>query len=279
MNSLPENRLSPSKIERKVNYADFILNILDERYKIEEALLDKATTIHMEFNGYHCESYETPEMLDHYIQPFSPLTIDVSAARDTNGTNTVERIALYPEDSSPFVLRQHADFATIQCDEEHTMLPKDTLELTLRQLLPSNLRAHASLSQILEYINRSSPESSYTIKYTEEQDGYQREILLSKTETLADSIETLEVTKYSPHASGARVGTRMHVSESTHRRRKATTPDQTEHELTIEALHNSHASEELTVETILNTDGRSVTVDTATRQHISDITDVLDILK
>lgn len=279
MNHFSENKQTPSQIERKVQYADFILDILDNRYKIEEALLEKATDIQMAFNGYHCESYDTPEILDHYLPPLSAMTLDLSASRNDNGISTIDRIALYPEDSSPLTLRQHEDFATIEQGDEQAILPLDALESTLRQLLPPTVRQHASVSQILEFINASSPESNYSIGYSEEIDGHQNEILLSKTETVDDSIETIEVTKYAPHASGAQVGTRMHLSESTSRRRQIENPDQTEHQLVIEALHKHDESAALTVETILNTNGRIVVVDTATRRHINDITDVLNILK
>lgn len=279
MNQPSENRLTPSQIERKVNYADFILKILDDRYKIEEALLEKATSIHMAFNGHHCESYETPEVLDHYLPPFSEITVDLSATRDDSDVTTIDQITIFPEDSSPLLLRQHDEFTTIQCGEEHAILPQTALESTLRQLLPPIARDKATVSQILEYINAYSPESNYTIEYSEGSNGHQSEISLSKTETLHDSIETIEVTKYAPHASGAQVGTRMHLSESTSRRRQMKHPDQTEHELVIEALHKHDESEELTIETILNTNGRTVVVDTATRRHINDITEVLDILK
>lgn len=279
MNQPSENKLTPSQIERKINYADFILSILDDRYKIEEALLEKATSIHMAFNGHHCESYETPEILDHYLAPFSEITVDLSATRDDRGSTTINQVAIFPEDSSPILLRQHDEFATVQCGEEHAVLPQTALESTLRQLLPPVVRGRADVSQMLEYINACSPESSYTIGYDENSDGHQSKISLSKTETLHDSIETIEVTKYTPHASGAQVGTRMHLSESTSRRRQMDHPDQTDHELVIEALHKHDESEELTIETILNTNGRTVIVDTATRRHINDITDVLNLLK
>lgn len=279
MNHPAENKLTPSQLERKVTYADLILTILDDRYRIEEALLEKATTIHMSFNGYHCESYDTPEALDHYLQPFSAVTIDLSATRDESGASTIDRVAIYPEDGSALSLQRGKDFATIQHDETYDMLPANTLESALRQLLPYTVREQASVSQMLEFIHASSPESSYTIGYVEEADGQQNEISLSKTETLHDSIETLEVIKYTPHPSGAQIGTRMHLSESTSRRREHTNPDHTEQELVIEALHRHSATEELTVETLLNTDGRTIVVDTATRRHISDITNVLDMLK
>jgi hypothetical protein len=274
-----ENSPTESQLERKIAYTDFILDILDSRYQIEEKLIAKATDISTSFRGVHCESFAPPVLLDDYIPPLSPVTFDIWTKSDDAGEMNVEQVELYPEDGAPLTLRRDGDFTILRQHDYSDILPADLLESTLRQLLPAAASDKATSTQMVEFLGTLSPESNYTISYEAEQADATHQIFFSKTETLEDSIDTIEVVKYAPHASGAQIGTRMHLTESINRRRQHQHPDHTDHELIIEALHRPDDSAELTVETVLNTNGRTVVIDTATRRHIQDITEVLSAVR
>jgi hypothetical protein len=279
MNDSSDRLSRKSQLERELNYNEFLLAVLDDRDTISDTLIDKSTALEVQCFGFRSDHYEPPAALDHLIPPFSPMSIDMTATRHSDGSTTVSRLDFYPEDGSPFSINQQDAFALARHSGEQYLLPADCPIAALRQLIPYEFREQASPDQMLTYINRFSPESNNLLEYSSENDDFRGIVRFCKIETLDDTTDRLEIIKYFQHPSNAEVGTRMLLSESLKTRSQADNPDQAIYELTIDSIYRESANEEeFTVESILNAGSRVTPVTLATRRHLNDIADVLKTL-
>ncbi|HET8884682.1 MAG TPA: hypothetical protein VFM68_04400 [Candidatus Saccharimonadales bacterium] len=268
-----------SEFERRINYDQFLLAVLDDRHKISEELINKTTSLQMQCYGFHIDHYTPPEILDSFITPFSSVTVDMSATRHSDGTSTVDSLDFYPEDDPPFSIKQRDTSAEIKQFADKHPAPADSPMIALRQLMPEQVRHSATPDQMLTYVHTFSPESENLVEYTTQSEDFRGIIRFTNAEAVDDTIDRLEVIKYFNHPSDAEVGTRMLLEESLNARSQEEDPDKAIYELTIEALFKEKSdSDELTVDTILSAGNRITPVKLATRRHIQDIADVLHTL-
>lgn len=273
-----------AQFERQSNYTNFAINLLDQRHDIERKLhTQESIGLREDFSchGFHTESFEPPEFLDSYIRPATPLTIDVAATIDTSGTVTFNNMQLYPEDNAPLSIESDEQFAIVRQGGEVVAMLFDTtaIEATLRQLLPHHARPFASADQILRYIDKNATTLTNTAELAIQTDTLTGTVAFSKIETVDDSIETLSVISQRPHPSGNDILARLALTESINRRRLGTNTNHISRNLTLEVLRRDASSiEDWSIEELINAPlhkNSVMHIDTATRDHIGQIADVL----
>jgi hypothetical protein len=159
--------------------------------------------------------------------------------------------------------------------EVEEILPNNTMDEILFSFFPQSTKEDLSVQNALEVIAQLSPESYLIYEFHDDRSDFLSTVKISNSETVDDSIFSMEISKTVMHPSGKLIGTRLNLTESIKRSMRG--KDVTENTVEIDISDNhSPIVHDLSMSTIEG--NKVVPVPVPTRRHLEDVLEVLDRL-
>ena len=257
--------------DRNAEFNKFAYDIIDGRQELERELKEKATGLSIILAGYNRDNLQLPTYLDlPHKNGGIPGTMNFEAST-VDGETRLKRITIAPDDAAPLTVLDDHGIMIQESGDNTSQLPSSALNETLYSLFPENVRYKLTVEKALEVIGQLSPESSTIHEFKDESADFLSEICISNTETVNDSIFSLEIVKTIIHPSGLLLGTRMNLSESI--QRQIAGVDVTRNSLYLDVHNNSSPIVEMSFMEMF--EGRIVPVTHPTKRHIDDVMDAM----
>jgi len=253
----------------------FSLHLIDGRHELETVVKNHATGASINLSGYSRDDLKLPQYLGLPRSSDGVSGVLDFEVKSVKGKQKIAKIFISPEDSAPFTIKDDYGIIVQESGDSVSPLPSTALEDTLFSLFPENVRYKLTVDNAIEVISQLSPQSSTTFEFENDSADFLSKITLSNTETVDDSIFSLELKKTYIHPSGLLVGTRMNLSESIQRQMSGV--DVTKNTVAIDINQNSSPFRSLSFEDMFS-DNRIVPVAEPTKRHIDDATDVISRL-
>jgi len=266
MERLPEN-------ERDVRFSQFTLDLIDGRNSLESEIKKKATEKSFSLSGYTRDNLHLPGFLDIPQSTDGISCVMGFEVQSIDGKTELSKIIIDPADSAPIVIKDDHGIVIQQSGDSTSPLPSSALNETLYSLFPQSVRYKLTVDKAVEVITQLSPESSTVYEFEDESRDFHTKIIISNTETVDDSIFSLEVTKTITHPSGLLLGTRMNLADSI--QRQISKVDITQNSLSID-VNKNHSPVIDFFDTLI--DGKVIPVALPTRRHIDDIMSAIERL-
>ena len=263
----------PLEDERDVRFNQFTLDLIDGRNSLESEIKAKATAKSFSLSGYTRDNLHLPGFIDIPQSTNGISCVMGFEFQSTNGTTELSKIIIDPADSAPIVIKDDHGIIIQQSGDFTSPLPSSALNETLFSLFPQSVRYKLTVDKAIEVIAQLSPESSTVYEFSDDSVDFLTKIIISNTETVDDSIFSLEVTKTVTHPSGLLLGTRMNLADSI--QRQIAKVDITQNSLAIDVHKNSSSVIDF-FDTLA--DGRVIPVAHPTRRHIDDIMSAIERL-
>ncbi len=260
--------------DRNVEFRQFTLELIDDRQAFERKVKQHATEATISLSGYGRDNLQLPTFVGLPVKPEGIPGIINFEIKKTDGTFAIDSVHIFPEDYAPLVLRDDHGIILRESLVDTTPLPHTALNEVLFSLFPPEIRHELTVDKAVEVIKQLSPESSSLYTFSIDGADFMSHINLSETETIDDSIFSLEVTKTIIHPSGQLIGTRMNLTESI--QRQIANADITQNVLMLDVQANSSPISPYTFEDISNE--KAIPIPIPKKSHIEDIIDVLDRL-
>ncbi|RWZ78177.1 MAG: hypothetical protein EOT05_00175 [Candidatus Microsaccharimonas sossegonensis] len=262
--------LSPQE-QRRAEFQQLALDLIDGRYELESEVKQKATTWSTLLSGYSRDNLQLPDFLN-LPRNANGISGSMNFEVGANGGETrVSKIIIVPDDALPITIRDDHGIILQELGDSISPLPQTAFVETLYSLFPENVRYKLTVDTAVDVISQLSPESYTVYEFEDDSADYLTKIRVSHTETVDDSIFSLEVAKTIIHPSGHLLGTRMNLSESIQRQIKGV--DVTRNNLSIDVSRNASPIIELSFETLSG--DKIIPVTLPTRRHIDDVMDAI----
>lgn len=277
----PEQRLEES--------TNFILEVLDTRHDIVDALRANFTTSEVATNGYAAHFTPPPELV-HLLnfQEGSETVINTRVMRSSSEARELGLISveLVPADGLPLKLTADHGMTVLEQGDDMGIVSYDLFRKTLESVFADNADpgqlATLSDAALLDMILTLSPETQRDYHFELDEPDRKVGIHFTEQESSRDSVHAISVELLRPHVCGADVGTQLSIRETLLERSASIDPRQTNHVSDILAQFSPlNGDEALTVEAILH-DGDSnkrVPLRALTHYHMADVHDALHALR
>lgn len=269
----PRELLSQEK--RSDEFKQFSLGIIDGRHELERKIKEKATSLSVVLNGYGRDDLRLPSFLNLPSNPNGNSGKIGFEVQTVEGESRLTKITVNLDDGAPLIIHDEEGLVIQESGDMVQILHATALNETLFSLFPENVRSDLTVNNAIDVITQLSPESSVTYEFEDASAHFLTKISISNTETVDDSIFSLEVTKTFIHPSGHLLGTRMNLSESI--QRQISGADHTKNVVAIDVRPNSSPVTEPVFDLSFDTlsDNKIIPVFLPTRRHIDDIMDAV----
>lgn len=257
--------------ERGEEFRQYTLDLIDDREKLEHLMRQRATKKSVSLAGYSREGLQLPTFLDLHPLTGNDLTVLDFEVQSVNGAMELQRIEIKPEDTAPIIIRDDHGIMLQESGDNMSPLPASALNDTLFSLFPESVRYKLTVDKAIEVITQLSPESTVVHEFEMNEADFLANVRIANSETVDDSLFSLEVVKTVIHPSGQLLGTRMNLSESIQRQIKKA--DITSNAVALDINQNHSPVREFSFDSIFG--NKIVPVFLPTRRHIEDIDDVL----
>lgn len=278
-----EPRPTSQKVERQNEFNEFIIDLLNDRHEIDRQLAIAATHKTAAFSAVNPETYQPTASLTGFLNTISN-GAEIDVAISAHGHDiTIEKIVVNQNDGAPVHLINQGPFIRIDTYGKDSLIGDvSLLDDALLSIIPAEYRALGPhRAQLIEYVNSITPIKTLESEFTHDNKDFQSIIRMTQSESIDDSVHTLEIQKLANHPSGIRVGTRMVLVESIQRAISNGTTDKITHSFALDLVRTQTDDGLLTVESIIQTADMNqvIALDTGTREHMGNLLEVLSDLK
>ena len=282
-NNKMEPRPSLQKVERQNEFHEFIIDLLNDRHEIDRQLAIAATHKTATFSSVNPETYQPTASLTGFLNAIST-SAEINLAISARGRDiTIEKMTINQNDGAPVYFLNQGPFVRIDTSGKDSLIGDvSLLDDALLSIIPVEYRTLGPhRAQLIEYVNSITPIKTLESEFVHDNKDFRSIIRMTQSESIDDSVHTLEIQKLANHPSGIRVGTRMVLVESIQRAISNGTTDKVTHSLALELVRTQTDDGLLTVESIIQTADMNqvIALDTGTREHMGNLLEALNILK
>lgn len=283
----PEQRPLTPEEARRTQSAEFFIELIQRETEISDLLCERFTESRLETHGFKTGML-TPPNFGHILGKslLSEVSVDTTVKRfDYEGRELQDvQLMIQPEDRPPLKVHVDHGITTLEYAGKVEICPHEDY----RQLLEAILRGEnvmldlrdASDTQLLDTLIRTSPSVERVYIFHKEGPEVTVHIEYTESDTESDDVQLLTIELLRPHASGARVGTKITLNDTIGHSRQKFVESHTHNSPEIHVNFGTQVKEILTVEDLFSEgNNRVVPLDMLTKYHMADILDALDALE